>query len=55
MAKKDEVVIKKAKQEPGEVITDIIEVFFMENGQEFIKKTFMNKDILIKEEISPVK
>jgi hypothetical protein len=54
MAKK-EVEKPKAKQETGEFITDIIEEFFMQNGQEFVKKTFMAKDKVIKEETIPVR
>lgn len=54
MAKKEEQP-RKAKQEPSEAITDIIETFFMKDGQEYIKQVFMAKDKVIKEEISPVK
>jgi hypothetical protein len=55
MARTKKVEKPKAKQETGEVITDIIEEFFMQDGQEFVKRTFMAKDKFIKEEIVSVK
>ena len=34
-----------------EIITDIVEEFFMENGIEKTKRTFMSKDKVIKVEV----
>ena len=53
---KAKVKSKDVKQETSEVIiTDIIEEFFMQDGQEFVKRTFMAKDKVIKEETIPVR
>lgn len=48
---KAKVKSKEVKQETSEVITDILQEFFIQDGIEMIKKIYMSKDKVIKEEI----
>ena len=48
---KAKVKSKEVKQEPSEGITDILQEFFIQDGIEMIKKIYMSKDKVIKEEI----
>jgi hypothetical protein len=48
---KAKVKSKEVKQETSEIITDILQEFFIQDGIEMIKKIYMSKDKVIKEEI----
>lgn len=48
--KKPEKKVEKKAAEPK--YTDILEEFFFEDGQEMVKRVFMNGDKKVKEEIT---
>ena len=45
---KEKSTTKKVKEE---VVTDILESYFMEDGVEMVKRTYMNGDKLVREEV----